>query len=235
MSPAALLRHHWAQRPSIDIPLSLALVLALAVIVGAAYSAIGSGSLHDVLRSLGFGRYNAIEIEQRQQAADLAELDHIIRGVIIDVATMTARSQVDHLETNERVAKIAGDFHSLRTDMGALRIAVTREPWRKSVDHLNTAVTGVRGDMVMLRSSLDASELGNRKDIATMTRRIERLEQAIMRGSGASLRNTTLAQRLRGTQPLGTADETSESLSLRSNAGAEEKSGHLIDMTPARP
>ena len=234
MSPAALLRHHWAQRPSFDLPLSLALVLAFAVIVGAAYTAIGSGSLNDVLRSLGFAHYNAIEIEQRQQAADIADLDRIIRGVIIDVATMTARSQVDHMETNERVARLDGEFHSLRTDMGALRIAVTREPWKKSVDHLNTAVTGVRGDMVMLRSSLDASELGNRKDIATMTRRIERLEQAL-RGSGASLRGTTtLAQRLRGTQPVAT-EEASEPLSLPGSGGMEEKTGHLIEMTPARP
>ena len=53
------------------------------------------------------------------------------------------------------------------------------DAWRKPVDHLNTAVSGTRGDIITLRSSLDAYEQQRRNDLGAINRRIERIEKAL--------------------------------------------------------
>jgi chromosome segregation ATPase len=212
--------------------LMIGMVLAVAVTVGASLSAAGSGALQQALRSMGFGRDSAMQVEQRKHPAALAEMERIISRMDNEIGGLTTRiSRAESNETaaSERFARLDGELATVTTDIKELRLRGDNaggEAWRKPVDHLNAAVTGARGDIINLRSSLDAFDQTRRGEVGALTKRIDRLEQAlVIRDATASIPNAAPPA------PRGEAVGSGGSglSGLRGSAG-EPRSGHLIDM-----
>jgi hypothetical protein len=165
--------------------LLIGMVLAVGVTAAASFSAAGSGTLQETLRTLGFGRDTEIQAEQRKQAAVLAEFERIINRMDNEIGGLSsrlARSESNDGAVGEKLGRIDSGLAALTGEMQDLRARSEDgggEGWRKPVDHLNTAVSGARGDIISLRSSLDAYEQARRNDIGALNRRLERLEQAL--------------------------------------------------------
>lgn len=221
------------KRDSTALALMVAMFLAVAVTGGASLSSMGSGAFQDTLRSLGFGRETEIQAEQRKQAAVVAEMERIISRMDNEIGTLTtrvARAESGEAATGERIAKLDGGLASLGSDVQDLRAREnTNETWRKPVDHLNSAVTGARGDIVTLRSSLDAYEQSRRSDVNALTKRLDRLERAIAREVTSSIQNPPQRQPEAPPQSGSVLDL----FGLRGSATPEPKSGqsgHVIDV-----
>ena len=220
------------KRDSTALALMVAMFLAVAVTGGASLSSMGSGAFQDTLRSLGFGRETEIQAEQRKQAAVVAEMERIISRMDNEIGTLTtrvARAESGEAATGERIAKLDGGLASLGSDVQDLRAREnTNETWRKPVDHLNSAVTGARGDIVTLRSSLDAYEQSRRSDMNALTKRLDRLERAIAREVTSSIQNQPQRQ---PEAPPPQSGSVLDLFGLRGSATPEPKSGHVIDMS----
>jgi hypothetical protein len=215
--------------------LMIGMILAVAVTSGASFSAAGSGALQQTLRSLGFGRDTEIQTAQRKQATTLAEIERIIARMDKEIGTLTMRiaeTAESEGEAQEGLAQLSSEFAALSTEVRDLRArteATGHEAWRRPVDHLNAAVAGARGDIITLRSSLDAYEQMRRSDLGAITRRIDRLEKAI------ATRDATAS--IAPTQPP-RAGEAPSSGGLRDLFGlrgsgsttSEPGTGHVIDM-----
>jgi hypothetical protein len=209
----------------------IGMVLAVAVTAGASFHAAGSGALQAGLKALGFGRDTEIQTEQRRQATTVSELERIINRMDNEIGGLTTRmGRAESIDaaTGQRLGALDGGIANLATDVKDLRArteASGGDAWKKPVDHLNTAVTGTRSDIINLRSSLDAFEQTRRSDIGTLNRRVERLEQAL------SARDTTSS--IPPSRPAPTQNEADTAVmnmfGLRGSAG-----GHVIDMgTPS--
>ena len=220
------------KRDSTALALMVAMFLAVAVTGGASLSSVGSGAFQDTLRTLGFGRETEIQAEQRKQAAVVAEMERIISRMDNEIGTLTtrvARAESGEAATGERIAKLDGGLASLGSDVQDLRAREnTNETWRKPVDHLNSAVTGARGDIVTLRSSLDAYEQSRRSDMNALTKRLDRLERAIAREVTSSIQNQPQRQ---PEAPPPQSGSVLDLFGLRGSATPEPKSGHVIDMS----
>jgi hypothetical protein len=216
-----------------------AMVLAVAVTGGASLSSLGSGAFQDVLRTLGFGREAEMAAEQRKQAAVVAEMERMISRMDNEIGTLTtrlARSESAESATSERVARLDGNLGAIGADLKDLRARseAAGEPWRKPVDHLNAAVTGARGDIVTLRSSLDAYEQSRRSDMTALTRRLDRLERAIARELTSSITNPQRTPEAAREAPREAPREGGvlDLFGLRGSATPEPpRSGHVIDMS----
>jgi hypothetical protein len=210
----------------------IGMVLAVAVTVGASLSAAGSGALQQALRSMGFGRDTEIQTEQRKQAAALAVMERIISRMDNEIGGLTTRiTQAESNETiaSERFARLDGELATVTTDIKDLRLRSENaggEVWRKPVDHLNAAVTGARSDIINLRSSLDAYDQTRRGDVGALSKRIDRLEQAlVIRDATASIPNAAPAARGESA-----GNGAPGLFGLRGSAAGESRSGHVIDM-----
>jgi hypothetical protein len=165
--------------------LLIGMVLAVGVTAAASFSAAGSGALQQTLRTLGFGRDTEIQAEQHKQAAVLADFERIINRMDNEIGGLTsrlARTETNDTAVNEKLDRLDGGITALTGDVQDLRArseTAGGEGWRKPVDHLNAAVSGARGDIITLRSSLDAYEQARRHDLGTLSRRLERLEKAL--------------------------------------------------------
>jgi hypothetical protein len=218
------------------LALMIGMVLAVAVTGGAALSSAGSGTLQQTLRSLGFGREGEIAAEQRKHATALAEIERIIGRMdreIGGLSTRMARTEASDMAAKETLDKLDDGFTALGADMKELRArgeAAEGEAWRKPVDHLNAAVAGTRGDIISLRSSLDAYEQTRRGEIGAISRRIDRLEKTLMaRDAVASVPDGPLkpAPRETETAPAGGLRGL---FGLRGSGATEPGQGHVIDM-----
>jgi len=233
MFPSAQSGRRSPKGDSTALALLIGMILAVAVTAGASLSAAGSGTLQQVLRAVGFGRETEIQAEQRKQATSLAELERIITRMDNEIGGLTTR--VAHTETNEtaandRLAKLDGGLAAVTTDVKDLRLrseAAGGEAWRKPVDHLNAAVTGARGDIISLRSSLDAYDQMRRGDIGALTKRLDRLEQAII------AREATSSIPHAAPSPGGETGGAAGFFGLRGSAPGDARSGHVIDMGTA--
>jgi hypothetical protein len=210
----------------------VAMVIAVAVTGGASLSSVGSGAFQDVLRNLGFGRESEIAAEQRKQATLVAEMERIITRMDNEIGTLTtrvARTESNDDTISERLAAVDGGLGALGADVKDLRARTeaSGEPWRKPVDHLTSAVTGARGDIVTLRSSLDAYEQARRSDVTALTRRLDRLEQALAREVTSTIQNAPPRTPETPRESRGVLDL----FGLRGSA-PDAKSGHVIDMGP---
>jgi TolA-binding protein len=224
------------KRDSTALALMVAMVLAVAVTGGASLSSIGSGAFQDTLRTLGFGRETEIQAEQRKQAAVVAEMERIISRMDNEIGTLTtrvARTESAEAATDERLDKIDSGLGSLGSEVKDLRARDTaNESWRKPVEHLNGAVTGARGDIVTLRSSLDAYEQSRRGDMNALTKRLDRLERAIAREVTSSITNQP-PQRAPEAAPLPQSGSVLDLFGLRGSTVTEPRSGqsgHMIDV-----
>jgi hypothetical protein len=232
MSASIQSGRHSPKRDSTAFALMIGMVLAVAVTVGASLSSVGSGTVQQVLRTMGFGRDADIQTEQRKHAAALAEMERIISRMDNEIGGLTTRiTRAESNETvaDERIAKLDGELATVTTDVKELRVRNENaggEAWRKPVDHLNAAVTGARSDIINLRSSLDAYDQTRRGDVGALTKRIDRLEQAlVIRDATASIPSASPASR-------GEAGGNGAAglFGLRGSAPSESRSGHVIDM-----
>jgi chromosome segregation ATPase len=224
------------KRDSTALALMVAMVVAVAVSGGASLSAVGSGAFQDALRNLGFGRESEIQAEQRKQAAVVAEMERIISRMDNEIGALTTR--VAHAEAaeavaDERLAKLDGSLGAVGSEVKDLRARneAAGESWRKPVEHLNAAVTGTRGDIITLRSSLDAYEQSRRNDVTALTRRLDRLERTIARELTSSIQNPPQPQR--APETARESGGVLDLFGLRGSSTAEPRAGHVIDMGPS--
>jgi len=220
------------KRDSTALALMIGMILAVAVTAGASLSAAGSGSLQQALRAMGFGRDTEIQAEQKKQAAAIADMERILSRMDNEIGalgTRMVRSESTGAATSAELAKVDGALVAMGTEIKDLRLrgdSAASEAWRKPVEHLNTAVTGTRTDIINLRSSLDAYEQVRRSDVSALTRRLERVEQAlVVRDATASVPNRSHRSE---------ASDAGEFLGLRGSAG-EARGGHVIELgTPVQ-
>jgi len=183
-----------SRRDATALALLGAMLLALAMVGSASLSAIGSGSFQQVLNAIGFGTSPAIESEQRRQAAVLDSLGRIVHNMSADVGSLNARiKQADSHEVavSDRFSLVDADIATLSAEVRSLRTAraeAAPETWRAPVDRIDTEVTAAHSDLVSLRSSLDGFDQMYRKDIATINKRLDRLEQTVGHDLTSSLR-----------------------------------------------
>jgi hypothetical protein len=212
---------------STALALMVGMVLAVAITAVASFSAAGSGALQEGLKAVGFGRSAEIQGEQKKQAVALSELERIISRMDNEIGGLTtrlARQETDKTSVDERIARLDGGLAAVATDMKDLRArgeVAGSDAWRKPVDHLNAAVTGARGDILQLRSSIDASEQMRRNDVGALAKRVQRLEQAIIARDATSSIPDTAAQPSRDEGGI---------KSLFGLRGTGAGSGHVLDM-----
>ena len=216
---------------STALALMIGMVLAVAVTAGASFHSAGSGALQAGLKALGFGRDTEIQTEQHRQATSLSELERIINRMDNEIGGLTTRmgrAETTDAATGQRLGALDGGITNLTTDVKDLRArteAAGGDAWKKPVDHLNTAVTGTRSDIINLRSSLDAFEQTRRSDIGTLNRRVERLEQALTARDATSSIPPSPAT---PSEP-GAGNGMMDLFGLRGSS-SEGRSGHVIDM-----
>jgi hypothetical protein len=207
-----------AKRDTTTLTLLGAMFLALAIICGASLSAVGSGALHEAMNVIGFGRTGAIESEQQRQAAVLADLGRAVQTVSSDVAAVSARVKLaDHNDValNDRFTLIDADIAALVAEIRSLRATrsdTASDTWRGPVERLDNAVSAARTDfaerldsmasatrtdIVALRSSFDEHHQAYRKDIATITKRLDRLEQFAARELTGSIHTPVRKKQVR--------------------------------------
>jgi TolA-binding protein len=162
------------RRDTTGSALLIAMGLAVAVTAGAGLSATGSGALQDTLRFAGFGRESAIELELQRQGNTVAELQHTISSMRSEVSAVNswldARNQTD---VQERLSKLDGDLGSLKTEVLAMRSETGEDA---------ATLSKTRADVGTLRSSLDGRDDSERKVLASITKRLNRLEVAVSTG-----------------------------------------------------
>ncbi len=171
-----------SRRDTTGFALLIAMGLALAITAGAGLSATATGVLQDTLRIAGFGRESAIEQELQRQGNTVAELQHTISAMRSEVSAVNswleARSDAD---VQERLTKLDGVVGSLKTEVLAIRSETGDD-----AAELNKA----RADLGTLRSSFDGREDSERKVLAALTKRLNRLEVAVSTGDvTGSIRN----------------------------------------------
>jgi hypothetical protein len=212
---------------STALALMVGMVLAVGITAAASFSAAGSGALQEGLKAVGFGRSAEIQAEQKKQAVALGQLERIISRMDNEIGGLTTRiagQETDKTAVNDRLARLDGGLASVTTDVKDLRArgeVAGGEGWRKPVDHLNAAVTGARGDILQLRSSIDAYEQMRRNDVGALAKRVQRLEQAIIaRDTTSSIPDASQPSR----------DSEGGLKSLFGLRGTGAGSGHVIDM-----
>src|SRR5262245_35682242 len=186
-----------SKRDTTALALVGAMFVALAMVCGVSLSAIGSGALHDAMNAMGFGRFSAIETEQRRQAAVLASLEPMIQSVASEVGALNRRvrtAEPDILALNDRFALIDSDIAALVAELKSVRAQTGTDAWREPVERLDTSVAATRADLGALRLSLDDQAQTHHKEIGALTKdlgafskRLERLEQTVSRDLTASI------------------------------------------------
>src|SRR5215208_6692642 len=113
-----------SKRDTTALALVGAMFVALAIVCGVSLSAIGSGPLNDVMNAMGFGRFSAIEAEQRRQAAVLASLEPVLQGMATEVSMLNRRTKAgdqDSVAFNDRFALVDSDIIALMGEIKSVR------------------------------------------------------------------------------------------------------------------
>ena len=163
-----------SRRDTTGSALLIAMGLAVAVTAGAGLSATGMGALQDTLRLAGFGHDSALEQELQRQAHTVAELQHTVSNMRSDFTAVSswldARNGTD---VQERLSKLDGAVGSLKTEVLAMRSETGDDA---------AELSKARADLGILRSSFDGREDSERKVLASLTKRLNRLEVAVSTG-----------------------------------------------------
>jgi hypothetical protein len=194
-----------------------AMLLALAVTMGASLSAVGSGALQEALRSLGWGRNAEIIAEQNRQRAALAAFEQMIQSTNAEIGALNQRTSVSesrNAATIWHLSKVDGELLRLKSDVQDVKAA--------------------REDALELRSTIDEMEKTARKDVAAITKRLDKLEQAIDPRDTTSSVPRESRRLQRSPEFLRALDEITAPPPVRGNAKApaSKQGGHLIDIPP---
>jgi hypothetical protein len=185
-----------SKRDTTALVLLGAMFIALAMIGSASLSAVGPSAFQDIVNAIGLGRNSAIEAEQRRQAAVLDALSEMVHTVSADVGTLTTRVKfADHndVAVSDRFSLLDADIAALVAEIRSLRIAGSETSEPGLVDSLDSGLRTAQTDILTLRSSFDAHEQIYRKDMASVTKRIDRLEQIVNnRDVTSSIRHTQI-------------------------------------------
>jgi len=147
------------------LTLFIAIGFAVAITGGAALSGAAMGTLQQALHALDFGRdareaAAAVGREQRRQAQSVGKLERVLDNVVSEIATLNSRIEVAGRATS-------------RTE------PLRPEPTRLELQKLNAAVTKDSIEIGTLRSSINENEKARREDVATINKRLERLESLV--------------------------------------------------------
>src|SRR5262245_3068636 len=174
-----------------------AMFIVLAIVGGASLSAAGTGALQKIVSLIGFGNASAVETEQRRQAAVLATLQSTIYAVSADVGTLNKRliksGDYDSATVNDRFAVVDADIAALVAEIKSLRQARTTD-WANPVGQLDASI-------LALRSSFDEQQEAYRRDIGTINKRLDKLEQAMARDLTGSIHLATRKKPVRRRPP----------------------------------
>jgi TolA-binding protein len=171
-----------------------AMLLVLALVVGVSMSAVASGGVPDIVRTIktAFGATDTLAVEQEYQAQVIQALERRIQAVTAEVRGLTSRQQINRYQdaaVSDRFSTIETDIAAVTAELRTLRGA-SNPTSAARIDFLEATVVEVGGGVTALRSSFDAfaesqrKEIADlaastRKDITAITTRINRIEQAL--------------------------------------------------------
>jgi hypothetical protein len=195
--------------------------------VGVSFGAVLGLVGWPVLQALGVFNEPVIETVQRNQAELISRLDTTVRTLNATVTDLSVRvaSTSDRQEAaSQFMAEIDARFAALRRSMRELREAqnAAHESWLQPMAELNAAATKARGDIVRLRASLDELKALRHPDVAAISARIDRIEQAMVRYQ--------LPGAIRGS--INASPERPRSLAAAARSPAAD--GHIFDLKPAQ-
>jgi hypothetical protein len=180
----------------------VAVALAVAVTIGASFSAVATGAFQDALQVLGFGRTDALALEQRRQAAvviqvqqavgDLkgavSRLEHAQPGLGRELARLQARmeksGQTDVAIIN-RIGALAADIATLRAELLAVRGAASDNASRTEAA-VAERLAKVDAEVSTLRSEVALTDrfASIDSELASLKREISVIALDVNEGSG---------------------------------------------------
>ena len=203
----------------------LALPIAMMVMIGVSFGAVLGLVGWPVLQALGVVNEPVIEVVQRNQADLISRLDATVQVLNTAVAELGAR--VDSARDKQEAAsqfmtEVDASFVALRRSMRELREAqdAAKESWLQPVAELTAAATKARSDIARLRASLDGLSGLRQPEVAAMSARIDRIEQAMVQHK--------LPGAIRGS--IHATGERPRSLASRQGSAAAD--GHIFDLKP---
>ena len=204
-----------------------ALPIPMMLMIGVSFGAVLGLVGWPVLQALGVVNEPVIEVVQRNQADLISRLDATVHGLNAAVAELSARvdSARDRQEAaSQFMTEIDASFVALRSSLRELREAqnAAKESWLQPVAELTAAATKARSDIVRLRASLDELSRLRQPEVAAISARIDRIEQAMVQYK--------LPGAIRGS--IHAPAERPRSLAARESASAAD--GHLFDLKPAQ-
>jgi hypothetical protein len=205
----------------------LAFPIAMMVMIGVSFGAVLGLVGWPVLQALGVVNEPVIEVVQRNQADLISRLDATVHVLNAAVAELSARvdSAGDRQEAaSQFMTEIDASFVALRRSIRELREAqnAAKESWLQPVAELTATATKARSDIVRLRASLDEASRLRQPEVAAISARIDRIEQAMVQYK--------LPGAIRGS--IHAPGERPRSLASRESSSAAD--GHIFDLKPAQ-
>ncbi|MGB9367175.1 MAG: hypothetical protein WCE79_14300 [Xanthobacteraceae bacterium] len=196
------------------------LPVAMMVMVGVSFGGVLGLAGWPVLQAFGLVNEPAIETVQRNQAELMSRLDATVASLSARVASTSDKQEA----ASQFMAEIDARFVALRKSMRELRDAQTavNDSWLQPVAELNAAATKARGDIVRLRASLDELSRLRHPEVAAISARIDRIEQAMVQPK--------LPGAIRGS--IQATVERPRSLASAERSSAAD--GHLFDLKLAQ-
>lgn len=200
----------------------VAMGLALATTSGAILTAIGTGNLPDVVRTLSSPGAADTLAEQLRQTATVARLENDVRVLIDEISdlkarpaearadprieehlarldsglaqlqTVTTQLGIDTGELKTATMQLGIDHGELRAAQGELAAAAAHQD---QLDDLKAGLAQAGIDLDAMRSSLDASDHSRSKEIVNIGQRVDRLEHLIGAGDATGSLGTIVHKR----------------------------------------
>jgi parvulin-like peptidyl-prolyl isomerase len=149
----------------------IAMILVAAVMFGVGVSGIANGTVHDLLRTAGFGANAEMRAELLRRKAEIADVTASLDSMIGENAKFDARTK----DLAERDAAQAQSLAKLDEEM-----AMLKAKFRALLpdDPLQSLADGGT-DLLTLRTTLDAQAEHNRHQFNSINKRIDYLENMI--------------------------------------------------------
>jgi hypothetical protein len=154
-----------------------ALPIAMMVMIGVSFGGVLGLAGWPVLQAFGMVKEPFIETVQRDQAELISRLD----ATVADLSARVASTSEMQETTTRFMAEIDARFAAVRRSMRELRDAqnAANESWLQPVAELNAATTKARSDIVRLRAAFDELRALRHPEVAAISARIDRIEQAM--------------------------------------------------------